>query len=229
MSDHRTLSRDLTALGPFFAVEIHLPGQSAPPPWQSMTSLIEDSAALEARVQAVRAALAHRVRTRPEHIAIRVAASVAQLGLIARLLAPAIGASALGHPPISPAADDLWWQDHLGGPYPLSVAPAAATPTPPLGPAVAAITETIAERYRVSEQVVWGNIGSAANSAAQLISTTRPELTTTAHAAADSVLQDARVDQGILRAGPGFRRLSCCLIYRIADDGATICGDCILG
>lgn len=229
MSDHQTLPRDLTALGPFFVVDIHLPGQSAPPPWQSMTSLIEDSAALEARVQAVRAALAHRVRTRPEHIAIRVAASVAQLGLIARLLAPAIAASTLGHTPISLSADDLWWQDHLGGPYPLSVAPGPATSTPVLGLAVEAITETIAERYRVSENVLWGNIGSAANSAAQLISTIRPELTMTARAAADSVLQDARIDHGVLRTGPNFRRRSCCLIYRIAGDRATICGDCILG
>ena len=229
MSDHRTLSRDLTALGPFFAVEIHLPGQPASPPWQSMTTLVEDSVVLEARVQAVRTALAHRTGTRPEHVAIRVAASVAQLGLIARLLAPAIAASALGHTPISMSADDLWWQDHLGGPYPLSVAPAPATSTPVPGPAVEAIIETIAERYRVSESVLWGNVGSAANSAAQLISTTRPELRIRAHAAADSVLQDVRIDQGVLRARPDFRRRSCCLIYRIADDRATICGDCILG
>jgi hypothetical protein len=228
MSDHRALSRDLTALGPFFAVEVHLPGQPASAPWQSMTTLIHDSAVLEARVQAVRTALAHRAGTRPEHVAIRVAASVAHLGLSARLVAPAIGASTLGHTPISLSADDLWWQNHLGGPYPLSVAPGPATPTLALGPAVEAITNTIAGRYRVSEHVLWGNIGSAANSAAQLLSTTRPDLIIRAHAAADSVLQDAHVDQGVLRAGPGFRRRSCCLIYRIANDRSTICGDCVL-
>ena len=194
-----------------------------------MTTLIQDSAVLEARVQAVRTALAHRAGTRPEHVEIRVAASGAHHGRSARLVAPAIGAFTLGHTPISLLADDLWWQDHLGGAYPLSVAPGPPTPTLVLGPAIEGITETIADRFRVSEHVLWGNIGSAANSAAQLISTTRPNLTIRAHAAADSVLQDARVDQGVLRAGPGFRRRSCCLIYRIAEDRATICGDCILG
>lgn len=225
MSDQQALSPDLTALGPFFAVELHPPGRLALPPWQSMTTLIEDSAILEARVQAVRTALADRAGMEPEDIAVRVAASVTHLGLIARLVAPAIGASALGQTPISLSVDDLWWQDRLGGPYPLSVAPGTSTRLP--GPAVEAITETITKRYRVSEQVLWGNVGSAANSAARLISATRPELTKTAHAAADSVLEDTRVDQGVLRAGPNFRRRSCCLIYRIGADRTT-CGDCIL-
>lgn len=227
MSD-QTLSADLTALGPFFAVEVHLPGHSAPPPWQSMTTLAADTATLQARVQAVRTALGQRAGMRSDQISIGVAASVAHLGLTARLLAPAIGAWTLAQTPISLSADDLWWQDHLGGPYPLSVALGSTTEAPLLGPAVEAITETIAACYRLSERVLWGNIGSAANSAARLIATTRPELTAAAHAAADTVLRDVRVDGGVLRAGPYFRRRSCCLIYRIAADRVATCGDCIL-
>jgi hypothetical protein len=194
-----------------------------------MATLTEHGAALEARVQTVRAALAHRAHRQPEDIAIRVAASVTHLGLIARLLAPAIGASTLGHTPISLSLDDLWWQNHLGGPYPLSVTPVPATRAPIPGPAVEAITVALAERYRVSKHVLWGNIGSAANSAARLISAARPDLTMPAHVAADSILADPRIDGGVLKAGPDFRRRSCCLIYRIAEDRTTICGDCILG
>ena len=224
----RALSSDVTAFGPFFAVQTHPCGESMPPPWQPMTVLIEDNGALATRVDAVRTALAHRAGKRPADVEIRVAASVAHLGLIARLLAPAIGAVTLGHSPGSLSLDDLWWQDQLGGPYPLSVAPGPATEVCGAGPAVEAITAAIAERYAVSHRVLWGNVGSAANSAAQLISTARTDLTSTAHAAADAILTDARIDGGVLRAGPVFRRRSCCLIYRIADDRSATCGDCIL-
>jgi len=97
-----------------------------------------------------------------------------------------------------------------------------------VGPAVEAVTVAIADRYRVSKQVLWGNIGSAANSAARLIAAARPDLTGTAHAVADSILTDPRIEDGAVRAGPHFRRRSCCLIYRIANDRAATCGDCIL-
>lgn len=228
LSGHWALSSDLTALGPFFAVETHVRGGSMPPPWQLMTALMGDSGALAARVHAVRTALGRQARRQPDDVEIRVAASVAHLGLIARLLAPEIGAITLGHTPVSLSLDDLWWQNKLGGPYPLSVTPGPATHTPALGPAVEAVTVAIAERYRVSEHTLWGNIGSAANSAARLISTARPDLTITAHAAADGILTDPRIEDGALRAGPHFRRRSCCLIYRIVNERTATCGDCIL-
>jgi len=193
-----------------------------------MTALINDGGALAARVDAVRAALAHRAGGQPAEVEIRVAASVTHLGLIARLLSPAIGAVTLGHAPFSLSLDDLWWQNELGGPYPLSIAPAPTTEVPGAGPAVEAITAAIAERYAVSHLVLWGNVGSAANSAAQLISTARGDLAILAHAAADVILADPRVDGGAVRAGPSFRRRSCCLIYRVANDRTAACGDCIL-
>jgi ferric iron reductase protein FhuF len=46
---------------------------------------------------------------------------------------------------------------------------------------------------------------------------------------ADSILADSRVDDGGLCAGPDFRRRSCCLIYRLNNDRAAVCGDCVLG
>jgi hypothetical protein len=228
-SRYRTLSSDLRALGPFFAVETHVRGELKPPPWQPMTALIGANGALPARVDAVRAALAQRAGRRPADVQIRVAASVTHFGLIARLLAPAIGAIALGHPEASLSLDHLWWQNTLGGPYPLSITPRPTTEVPEAAPAVEAITAAIAERYAVSHRVLCGNMGSAANSAAQLISSAQADLTIAAHAAADAILTDPRIDDGALRAGPLFRRRSCCLIYRIANDRAHICGDCVLG
>jgi FhuF 2Fe-2S C-terminal domain len=203
-------------------------GESVPPQWQLMTALIADTEVLTARVERVRSALAHRAGCQPDDVEIRVAASVAHLGLIARLLAPAIGAITLGHTPVSLSLDDLWWQNELGGPYPLSVTRGPATEVPGPGPAVEAVTAATAQRYGVSPHVLWGNVGSAANSAARLICTARPDLTITAHAAADAILTDPRIDGGALRAGPLFRRRSCCLIYRIANDRTATCGDCIL-
>jgi len=113
---HRALPRDLMALGPFFAVATHVRDESLPPPWQPMTALVEQDEPLQARVQAVRAALAHRARSRPDDIEIRVAASVTQLGLTARLLAPAIGAITLGPMPISLSLDDLCGRTTWVGP-----------------------------------------------------------------------------------------------------------------
>ena len=45
---------------------------------------------------------------------------------------------------------------------------------------------------------------------------------------ADRVLADPRVDGGVLRSGPEFRRNSCCLIYQLAGDREACCGDCVL-
>jgi len=222
------LFSDLRALGPFFAVETHVRGAPVPPPWQPMTQLIDDADVLTARVEAVRIALAHRAGRQPEDVDIRVAASVAHLGLVARLLAPMIGAISLGCAPLSWSVDDLWWQNEMGGPYPLSVAPRPATWGAGPGLAVEAITAAFLERYRVSRHVLWGNIGSAANSAAQLICSARPDLTARAYGTADALLTDSRIDGGAVRAGPRFRRRSCCLIYRIANDRGAACGDCVL-
>jgi len=44
------LSTDLTALGPFFAVETHLRGAGVPAPWQPMSVLIADTDVMAARV-----------------------------------------------------------------------------------------------------------------------------------------------------------------------------------
>jgi len=207
---------ELARLGPFFVVCVH---DSVSAPWQPMTDLVDRPKVLETRVNRVRSALSASgggVRVDP-----RVAASVAHLGLVARLLAPMIGAAALGEP-AAWSLDDLAWQDELGGPYPLSVAS-----SPSAGAPVEAITEACT-RFGVSRKVLWGNIGSAANSAAMQIARARPELSAAARDAADEWLADPRIDGGVLQSGPDFRRASCCLIYQLAGDRGACCGDCVL-
>ncbi|BBZ80974.1 Uncharacterized Fe-S protein [Mycobacteroides abscessus subsp. abscessus] len=163
---------------------------------------------------------------------LRVAASVTHLGLIARILAPTIAAATCGVR-ISQELEDLWWQDRLGGPFPLSVLKmesdqrereCSAVP----GAAVESITRCVVGETGVSDRVLWGNVGSAANSAARLIAASRPALNGAARDIADTYLRDPRVDGGVLRAGPNFRRRSCCLIYQLAEDRTAVCGDCVL-
>ena len=214
------MNDQLAAFGPFFDVVRKEDSPAAP--WRPMAELADIPSVLAARVDRVRSALAASGRRQPEQIDGRVAASVTHLGLVARLIAPMIGAVALGEP-VSWSLADLAWQDQLGGPYPLAVS-TTATAGPP---AAEAITEAFAP-FGVSPKVLWGNVGSAANSAAQQISRARPDLADPARKAADAVLADSRVDGGVLRSGPAFRRNSCCLIYQLADGAGGYCGDCVL-
>lgn len=207
---------------------MHSPRDTADPPWQLMTALgTPDSDVLPRRVESVRNALSQRIGIPTAQIDQRVTASVAHLGLVARLVAPQVGAAALGCPIAAPSLDELWWQDRLGGPYPLSIA-GPGVDTGRRRCAMETITQAFVLRYGVSEQVLWGNIGSASNSAARIAADARPDCARSAYAAADEILGDARIDGGQLRAGPAFRRRSCCLFCQLTDDRTNVCGDCVL-
>lgn len=225
----------MAALGPFFAIDRHVAGVAPSAGWREVAELTCPGPVLDARVRRVRDALSTRGRRPADRIELRVAVSVTHLGLVARLIAPAVGAAALGASlPLDPAG--LWWQDVLGGPYPLSVvgsdrgpAGSCAVEAPRLpGSAVETITRACLTAYSVSPQVLWGNVASAAVSAAGLVGAARPDLAGAARDAADALLADRRVEGGAQKAGPGFRRRSCCLIYRLAGSTAAVCGDCVL-
>lgn len=223
--------RALADLGPFFAAALLEPGTAPAEPWRPVRELADDPTALFRRVDAVHAALVAGPGP-GSAVQRRVTASAAHLGLVARLLAPAIGATALGLGHVPLGLDDVWWQDRLGGPFPvlLRLRHAAAHKGASVlaDSVVGAITEAVATRYRVSLRVVWGNVASAAATAARLVGSARPELAGAAGAAADAVLADPRVEGGALRSGPGFRRRSCCLLYRIAGGPPAVCEDCVL-
>ncbi|WP_236246190.1 (2Fe-2S)-binding protein [Streptomyces sp. CC210A] len=186
-----------------------------------------DHAPLEARVSRV----AERLRA-PEY---RVAASVAQLGLAARLWSVTLGSAALygvvpdlrpdllHWDPARTTPDDLWWSGDRIRP---------ATPEHlrdivqhgHLAPLAAALRAGGA----VSPRLLWGNAGSALGGAVRELTRWahrhgRPEAARRAAALAAALLDDPDL-AGTLQ-GPALRRRSCCLYYRCPGGG--LCGDCV--
>lgn len=219
----RKLVGELAALGPFFAAGLHRFGETPAAPWRSVRDLADDPNVLDDRVTRVRSALAGGGP--PDRVSLRVAASVAQLGLVARLIAPAVASGALQ---LAMAPDDSWWQDQLGGPFPLSISLHESGRIDPLVGVIESITIATASAYGVPLRTVWGNVASAANSAAQMVARNRPELACRARDVADAILADPRVEGGHLTSGPSFRRTSCCLIYLLDREARSLCGDCVL-
>lgn len=211
-------------LGPFYEIARHN-NENPVPPWRPFAELVGDSDVLGRRVEAIRFALARDGNV--DRIEPRVAASVTHLGLVARLLAPAVAAAILGDP-FDLRADRLWWQDQLGGPFPLSVTTGADF-TSLRGSAVEQVTDAIGSQYAISGRVLWGNVASALNSAALQLIRQWPELADRAKQVATTLRADSRLAGERAPIGPGFRRSSCCLIYRIASSGPrAVCGDCVL-
>ena len=242
---------DLAALGPYFAVDVHRATAPPQPPWQPLGELIGSPDALAARIGEVRERLATAAGRPPASVEFRVAASIAQLGLCARLLSPALGAAAAGR--VLPVdAAQARWIPALGGPFPLSLPdtalPDTALPATALaasgvrssaaaGPAATAellagpITQIVraVQAMAVSPRVLWGNVASAVNGAATMIAAARPDLAAPAAGAAEALL-GLPVLAGTYQGRPlaNFRRRNCCLIYRLSPAAPTYCGDCVL-
>ncbi|WP_265447351.1 (2Fe-2S)-binding protein [Flexivirga meconopsidis] len=212
-------------LGEHLAFDLHDPSATPDASWSRMTELLSP-AWLRQRVDTVQRLLRQPGGAPVER---RVAASTAHLGIVAKLVAAHIGARALGWPGVVLSPGQVWCRETAGGPLAFSFA-AATHPRDPLQDSVIeTFTATVADSFAVSERVLWGNVGSAANSTVTLMRMSRPDLVPAATAEADTVLADPRIDGGGLRSGPGFRRRSCCLIYRAAGTREAICGDCVLG
>jgi hypothetical protein len=224
---------DVAPIGPFFAAQTHDSGAVACPPWHPLSEL-RHTPYLMTRIAAVREALAASVSRSPDDIELRVAASVAHLGLVARLLAPALGAALTAGIVPEFTLDTVWWQPLLGGPFPLSFPTADEPTTQPAhrlihGPA-RELTKAVGATVSVSPRVLWGNVASAINNATTMIATQRPALTEQASALAADMLQQPPLAGAATGSGPGFRRHSCCLIYRLVPGSADpVCGDCVLG
>jgi FhuF-like iron-sulfur protein len=238
------LLADLAALGPYFAVEVHRPGSPLRPPWQSLGELTGSPGALAGRIGEVRERLAAAAGCPAASVEFRVAASIAQLGLCARLLSPALGAAAAGRTlPVD--VGQARWVPALGGPFRLSLPEAAVPEAAVPEAAVAAEADTAAtaallagpvtqivhavEAMAVSPRVLWGNVASAVNGAAAMIAAARPELASPAAETAAAMLASPALT-GTFQGRPlqGFRRRNCCLIYRLSPGRPAYCGDCVL-
>jgi hypothetical protein len=242
----RDVTDAIAALGPFFAVDIHPPAALPTQPWRPLLDLVEQPALMMTRIDTVRTALAAgRPVQAVEH---KVAASVTHLGLVARLIAPALGlVVATGRLPCTELSK-VWWQNELGGAFPLSLSDvtAAALNQQPTDTAkhaallredliegpIRALTDAVAATVPVSALVLWGNVASAVNSAATLIGRQRSDLLHTSRALADALLQDPELNPTASPSGTTFQRSSCCLIYRASTTRSawrkTVCADCVL-
>lgn len=227
---------EITALGPFFALRTHPAGAAPGEPWQRM-----DGPLIEARVAAVGEWLAAAGGREAGAIEPRVAASVAHLGLAARLVSPALAAAVLHGRLLTYGLGDLRWQPVLGGPVPLSL-PADAVRdvrTPPeqladvLGrDLLAGPLEELAGlfgEFGVSPHILRGNTASAVNGAVTMIVQARPELAVATRDFAALLLNTPPLQGESAVVEGAFRRRSCCLIYRAAPGGkGALCGDCAL-
>ncbi|MGN9777709.1 (2Fe-2S)-binding protein [Micromonospora sp. H33] len=97
----------------------------------------------------------------------------------------------------------------------------------------APVFAVFAEQYRLSEKVLWGNVGSALGGAVHMLTTVRPELANRTADLAELVLAvspllgTGRLEHPNPRQPRRFFvRRSCCLFYRIPGGGT--CGDCVL-
>jgi hypothetical protein len=224
---------DLTALGPFFAVGAHPRAAHPVPPWRPASELTSPSGPLRDRIASVTVGLAASGGRAAAEVEPRVAASAVHLGLVARLVSPALGAAVLRRPvDLRPAG--LWWQDATGGPVPLSV-PAGDAGNPGewdrllFDEVLVPVTAAVARLVPVSGRVLWGNVASAVNAAAAQVARQRPDLADGAWRAAARLLASPRLRDEPHPPGPAFRRSSCCLFYRLAPGNpSAVCGDCVL-
>ncbi|MGX1673697.1 (2Fe-2S)-binding protein [Streptomyces sp. NPDC055400] len=187
----------------------------------------------------VRDPLAYRVEKVARALSVpepRVAVSVAQLGLAARLWSVALGSAALfGRvPDLDPAL--LHWNPGASAPDDLFLAGTGHLPADSahiaelvLDRHLEPLSAALRARYRVSAPLLRGNAGSALAGAAREISrwarcAGRPDVAARARLLTTELFADPRLTATGTRTGTAFRRASCCLIYRAPGGG--LCGDC---
>jgi hypothetical protein len=221
----------LGSLGGFFVLRTGVPPRAPLPTLaQAYASLRDDdprdvsSDPLNFRVRKVAASL-----RAPEA---RIAVSVAQQGLAARLWSVSLGAAALyGRlPDLDPGL--LRWDPDGSAPDDLWLSEVRALPVAAIGEVVrdghlAPLAAALRSRYRMSEALLWGNAGSALAGAWRQLhrwaeANGRTDVADRARALAADLFThpdlSATVDPRILR------RRSCCLYYRLPGGG--LCGDC---
>ena len=230
-----SVSAGLAQLGPFFGAKFH--DGSAPPEasWRSMDELVGNPEVLNRRVAFVRSSLAERAGLAVDTIETRVAASVAHLGMLARLTAPLFALALVHRRALAMDLRDLRWRPLEGTAFdvsiPVDVLAAADTPATVMlkGDAVTEVGEVFS-RFGISRKILSGNAASALAGASTALSFTRPDLAEPARTMLADLLEHPVLrDAARLEPGGRLRRRSCCLIYRAAPGAnGALCGDCVL-
>ena len=235
-----------SAAGPYFTIQ----PWSSRGGWRPLGTLITDPQALAERVTHTREALARQAGVAPAEVDERAAASTVFLGLASQLVSPLLGAAVTGGVVPSLRVGDLWWRPAASGPWPLAARPAGGASLGDLGsdPGLSQAAAVLSERvhgltgplaaafgaaFRLSSQVLRGNVASALSGAAGMLAITFPQ-----RAEAAGHLTAQVLALGWLRGTGQFTRpdparprwflvrRSCCLLYRVPGTG--LCGDCVL-
>ncbi|MER6569765.1 (2Fe-2S)-binding protein [Streptomyces sp. NPDC001093] len=225
----------LRPLGGFFVLRT-VPGPAGaaagPDPGQ-LPTLAETYGRATPDALAVRVAVvADRLGTRGP----RVAASIAQQGLAARLWSAALGCAALyGRlPDLAPRL--LRWDPLASAPDDLYLTELRPRPGDAAGLAAAVLhghleplTEALGAGYGSAPGLLWGNAGSALAGAARQLDRwarahDRTDVADRAGALTDELFAHPLLRTTGARTGTAFRRRSCCLYYRVPGGG--VCGDC---
>ncbi|MFF7177461.1 (2Fe-2S)-binding protein [Streptomyces sp. NPDC008121] len=211
------------------------PEQSAPPAPPASASTARPLAGLYAgRIGPLTArvdTVAARIRT-PER---RVAASLAHLGLAARLWSVALGPAVLHgrFPDLDPrevhwdgtatSPDDLWWSGTATRPGTVEELREAV-----LEAHLVPLAHAFRADGRISPRLLWGNAGSAlAGALRELVRWARAQGRPDAGERAAALVSGLFAHPDLARTvrGPALRRTTCCLYYRSPNGG--LCGDCV--
>jgi hypothetical protein len=193
---------ELAGYGPFFALET-----AAGDGWRPFAGDLGD------RTAQTQSELERRFDHSVEP---QVAASLAHLSLVARLISPALAIAGLTGTVPDLRTANVRWKPRLGGPPPLAVLDATLHPLARFHELVLATVDDMGEALVRSAHIRRGNVASAVASAGRLCPP--------AAALAAGLLAELEPTS---RDPQGFRRTSCCLYYRL-DPRAGVCGDCVL-
>ncbi|OBH89672.1 (2Fe-2S)-binding protein [Mycobacterium sp. E2733] len=158
---------------------------------------------------------------------LRIAASLVHLGHATRLWSPVL-ACALAHG-VVPDLHDLQRADdgaQLRLPAPVGIP--ADSPDVLYRVVVQEHMEPLAAGLRVglAPALLAGNVASALVGASRALLSARPDLGPRIAGMTHALLgTGALAGSGVTGPGLGFRRLSCCLFYRLS--GRSVCGDCV--
>ncbi|MEU5254387.1 (2Fe-2S)-binding protein [Streptomyces longwoodensis] len=225
------LDADLAALRPlggFFVLRV---AARPPRPLPTLADAYADGApdgpdSLAARLRKVAAGTGA-----PEE---RVAASVAHLGLAARLAATALGCAALHDavPDLAPGL--LRWDPGATAPDDLWLADVRPRPAERIGEVLLdghllPLARVLADRHRLAPGLLRGNAASAVAGAARQLDRWahdrgRPDVARRTATAVERLFAHPYLSGTGTFTGPAFRRRSCCLYYRVPAGG--VCGDC---
>ncbi|GAA2602946.1 (2Fe-2S)-binding protein [Dactylosporangium fulvum] len=207
------------SLGPYFVWESYARGED----WRPFTDLLDPDVAAE-RVAVSRQALLTMFGLDGDVVPERVVASVLFLGLAARLVSPLLADAVLAGEVRAARPADLWWKPVPGGPWPVACGPVPSAPASKLFEIgveglVAPLLEVFRARFRLSPQVLWGNVASALGGAAgQLPADGWPVVA--------ALLERPPLAGMAVVGNRALTRRNCCLYYRIPGGGT--CGDCVL-